>query len=78
VTGRVTSQAITMREAWGNDGARCAGALVLSRKPCARQLIRDRLESEIGPILTNAFPFAGRRCERLTETVMKRLGFSAD
>ena len=36
------------------------------------------LESEIGPILTDAFPFAGRRCERLTETVMKRLGFSAD
>jgi RNA polymerase sigma-70 factor, ECF subfamily len=44
----------------------------------ARQLVRDRLENEIGPILTDAFPFAGRRCERLTETVMKRLGFSAD
>jgi RNA polymerase sigma-70 factor (ECF subfamily) len=43
----------------------------------ARQLVRDRLESEIGPILTDAFPFAGRRCERLTETVMRRLGFSA-
>jgi hypothetical protein len=41
----------------------------------SRQLIRDRLESEIGPILTDAFPFAGRRCERLIETVMKRLGF---
>jgi RNA polymerase sigma-70 factor (ECF subfamily) len=51
---------------------------VKTRLHRARQLVRDRLESEIGPILTDAFPFAGRRCERLTETVMKRLGFSAD
>jgi RNA polymerase sigma-70 factor (ECF subfamily) len=43
----------------------------------ARQLVRDQLEKEIGPVLTDAFPFAGRRCERLTETVMRRLGFSA-
>jgi RNA polymerase sigma-70 factor, ECF subfamily len=51
---------------------------VKTRLHHARQLVRDRLESEIGPILTDAFPFAGRRCERLTETVMKRLGFSTD
>jgi RNA polymerase sigma-70 factor, ECF subfamily len=48
---------------------------VKTRLHRARQLVRDRLESEIGPILMDAFPFAGRRCERLTETVMKRLGF---
>jgi hypothetical protein len=41
---------------------------VKTRLHRARQLVRDRLESEIGPILTDAFPFAGRRCERLTET----------
>jgi RNA polymerase sigma-70 factor, ECF subfamily len=51
---------------------------VKTRLHRARQLVRDRLESEIGPILTDAFPFAGRRCERLTETVMRRLGFAAD
>ena len=51
---------------------------VKTRLHRARQLIRDRLESEIGPILTDAFPFAGRRCGRLTEIVMRRLGFSAD
>ena len=51
---------------------------VKTRLHRARQLVRDRLESEIGPILTDAFPFAGRRCERLTETVMRRLGLSAD
>ena len=29
-------------------------------------------------VVADAFPFAGRRCERLTETVMRRLGFSVD
>ena len=42
----------------------------------ARQLVRDQLEEEIGPVLMDAFPFDGRRCERLTEAVMKRLGFA--
>ena len=51
---------------------------VKTRLHRARQLVRDRLESEIGPILMDAFPFAGRRCERLTETVIKRLGLSAE
>jgi RNA polymerase sigma-70 factor (ECF subfamily) len=41
----------------------------------ARRLVRDQLEREIGPVLMDAFPFAGRRCERMTEAVMKRLGF---
>ena len=27
--------------------------------------------------LTSAFPFAGRRCERLTEAVLMRLGYRA-
>ena len=49
---------------------------VKTRLHRARQLVRDQLESEIGPVLMDAFPFAGQRCERLTETVMKRLGFS--
>ena len=44
----------------------------------ARQLVRDQLEEEIGPMLMDAFPFAGRRCERTTEAVMKRLGFADD
>jgi RNA polymerase sigma-70 factor, ECF subfamily len=51
---------------------------VKTRLHRARQLIRDRLESEIGPILTDAFPFAGRRCERLTSAVLTRLGFTTD
>jgi len=42
----------------------------------ARVLLRRRLEDEIGPLLLDAFPFAGRRCERLIQAVMRRLGFS--
>jgi RNA polymerase sigma-70 factor (ECF subfamily) len=26
-------------------------------------------------VVMEAFPFAGKRCERLTEAVLKRLGF---
>jgi RNA polymerase sigma-70 factor (ECF subfamily) len=49
---------------------------VKTRLHRARQLIRDQLEREIGPMLMDAFPFAGRRCERMCEAVMKRLGFT--
>jgi RNA polymerase sigma-70 factor, ECF subfamily len=28
----------------------------------------------MGPMLGDAFPFAGQRCERLTEIVLDRLG----
>jgi RNA polymerase sigma-70 factor (ECF subfamily) len=41
----------------------------------ARKLLRERLDEELGPVLLDAFPFAGRRCERITDEVMTRLGF---
>ena len=47
---------------------------VKTRLHRARSLVRKQLDEQIGPILLNAFPFAGRRCERLTTAVMKRLG----
>lgn len=40
----------------------------------ARQMLHDQLDKQIGPTLLNAFPFAGRRCARMTEAVMARLG----
>ncbi|TPI26600.1 RNA polymerase sigma factor [Mesorhizobium sp. B3-2-1] len=40
----------------------------------ARVLLRKALDDQIGPVLLDAFPFAGRRCERLTVAVMVRLG----
>jgi RNA polymerase sigma-70 factor (ECF subfamily) len=44
----------------------------------ARRLVRERIEKEVGPVLMDAFPFAGRRCDRLTRSVMLRLGFSGE
>jgi RNA polymerase sigma-70 factor, ECF subfamily len=48
---------------------------VKTRLHRARQLVRDQLDKQIGPVLMDAFPFAGRRCERMTDVVMRRLGF---
>jgi len=41
----------------------------------ARTLLRQELEAQIGPLLLDAFPFAGKRCELLTRLVMTKLGF---
>ena len=38
----------------------------------ARRLVREQLDRKIGPVLLDAFPFAGKRCERLTGAVLKR------
>ncbi|MDH6233161.1 RNA polymerase sigma-70 factor (ECF subfamily) [Mesorhizobium soli] len=48
---------------------------VKTRLHRARALVRKDLDAQIGPVLLDAFPFAGRRCERLTAAVMMRLGF---
>jgi RNA polymerase sigma-70 factor (ECF subfamily) len=47
---------------------------VKTRLHRARDLVRKQLDERIGPIMLDAFPFAGRRCERLTSAVMIRLG----
>jgi len=47
---------------------------VKTRLHRARKLVREQLDKQIGPVLMDAFPFAGRRCERMTSGVMKRLG----
>ncbi|MGH6716404.1 MAG: RNA polymerase sigma factor [Bradyrhizobium sp.] len=41
----------------------------------ARTMLRANVEKKIGPVILDAFPFGGRRCERLTDTVLRRLGF---
>ncbi len=46
---------------------------VKTRLHRARLLLRDTLEKELGPALTETFPFGGRRCERMTEMVVRRL-----
>lgn len=50
-------------------------ATVKTRLHRARKLIRVRLEEQIGPVLVDAFPFAGTRCDRLTDAVLEKLGF---
>ena len=50
-------------------------ATVKTRLHRARSLIRKALDARIGPILLDAFPFAGRRCDRVTAAVMTKLGF---
>jgi RNA polymerase sigma-70 factor (ECF subfamily) len=50
---------------------------VKTRLHRARAMLRDNVEKKIGPVVMEAFPFAGKRCERLTEAVLKRLGFAA-
>ena len=47
---------------------------VKTRLHRARRLVREQLDKQIGPVLLDAFPFAGRRCERMTAAVIKRLG----
>ncbi|MGH1575175.1 RNA polymerase sigma factor [Methylobacterium sp. P31] len=47
---------------------------VKTRLHRARQLLRRDLEEQIGPVLADAFPFAGLRCKRLTDAVLERLG----
>lgn len=41
----------------------------------ARTMLRANVEKKIGPVILDTFPFGGRRCERLTEAVLGRLGF---
>ncbi len=48
---------------------------VKTRLHRARAMLRDNVERKIGPVVMEAFPFAGKRCDRLTVAVLKRLGF---
>jgi RNA polymerase sigma-70 factor (ECF subfamily) len=50
---------------------------VKTRLHRARTMLRDNVEKKIGPVVMEAFPFAGKRCQRLTEAVLKRLGLTA-
>jgi RNA polymerase sigma-70 factor, ECF subfamily len=50
---------------------------VKTRLHRARTLLRENIESRIGPLVMEAFPFAGKRCERLTDAVLKRMGLGA-
>ena len=46
---------------------------VKTRLHRARLLLRATLEEQLGPALTETFPFGGRRCQRTTELVVRRV-----
>jgi RNA polymerase sigma-70 factor (ECF subfamily) len=46
---------------------------VKTRLHRARARLRSILKSDIGVSLTDTFPFAGQRCERITENLLKQL-----
>jgi RNA polymerase sigma-70 factor (ECF subfamily) len=46
---------------------------VKTRLHRARTLLRAKLEHDVGPSLTESFPFEGERCERITSSVLDRL-----
>jgi RNA polymerase sigma-70 factor (ECF subfamily) len=47
---------------------------VKTRLHRARALLRRELEENVGPMLAEAYPFDGARCERMAERVIARLG----
>jgi RNA polymerase sigma-70 factor (ECF subfamily) len=58
------------------ETARLFGVLpetVKTRLHRGRRLLKLEMEKHLGKLLGDAFPFAGRRCERLTEEVLRRL-----
>lgn len=48
---------------------------VKTRLHRARKLLRASLADHLGPHFSEVFPFDGERCERITEAVVRRLGF---
>ncbi len=55
-----------------------AEATVKTRLHRAKRLLRKSLEAELGSALGDAFPFAGRRCARISEAVLSRLSMADD
>ena len=49
---------------------------VKTRLHRARTMLRKNVEKKIGPVIMDAFPFAGKRCARLTDAVLGRLGLT--
>lgn len=49
---------------------------VKTRLHRARQLLKAALTEQVGPLFSEAFPFEGARCDRVTEAVILRLKLS--
>ncbi len=50
---------------------------VKTRLHRARLLLRKELDDQLGSALVDTFPFAGARCDRMTEAIIHRLGLGS-
>ncbi len=50
---------------------------VKTRLHRARRLLKATLSEHIGPLFSDVFPFEGKRCERMTSAVLRRLTSSS-
>jgi RNA polymerase sigma-70 factor (ECF subfamily) len=51
---------------------------VKTRLHRARTRLQHALHEQLAPALYDTFPFGGERCQRLTRTVLHRLGLNSD
>lgn len=65
---------MSVEEAAGFLGLR--QATVKTRLYRARRLLRKALDAQLATALTDAFPFGGMRCARMTDAILRRLGVS--
>jgi RNA polymerase sigma-70 factor (ECF subfamily) len=50
---------------------------VKTRLHRARALLKEEMAKHVGPAMADSFPFAGRRCQRLTQAVLARLNLAS-
>ena len=50
---------------------------VKTRLHRARTRLRQALQDQLAPSLKETFPFEGERCQKLTRTVLQRLGLNS-
>jgi GTP cyclohydrolase I len=61
----------------GNERRGCRNAVrhPLQDRRARLHRVREQLDKQRGPVLTNALPFSGSRCERVTAAVLHRPGY---
>jgi RNA polymerase sigma-70 factor (ECF subfamily) len=63
---------ITVEETAGSLGL--CPATVKTRLHRARRLLRKALDAQLALALSDAFPFDGMRCARMTDAILQRFG----
>jgi RNA polymerase sigma-70 factor, ECF subfamily len=69
-------EGLSIEETAGHLGI--PAATVKTRFHRARNLLQDALDDAVADVLKGAFPFAGRRCEEMTSSVLARMAARSD